>query len=819
MKSHHRIRLLALGVAAASALPAPSWAQGRPAALALEEIVVTARRREERLQDVPITVNAVTAEEILDLNVRKLEDLQAVVAGLTLQEDTIAPNASLRGVRFDSFASGNNPTVEFYMDDAPVSSQVAMQALFDIQQVEVLRGPQGTLRGRASPSGSITITTQRPLLDAFEGYIDATINGIDGRNLRGAVNLPVVRDRLAVRLAGFWEENEINRVENRFTGDGSKYEGEGWRLSVAFQPLENLSLLGIYQKVEPDRTLYYPVESAFLADPSLPAARDLVRASDRAAVHDTPTDARQEQERLTLQLAWEFSGHALHYVFGKGEEKVDRLFAADIGNGVGPGHPATAWQGSALSQELDSVQDKESHEIRLQSSEPLFGRLDYVAGFFSIENDPVNRVVPKTPLAIFFPTPFGYVGPVAYSVATTPIRTSGPQDEKSWFANLTWHFTDATELSLGARRIDFEEQRSLLVGGNVLVGPGSPFDSGLGEWDTTIYSATFKHRFSDELMAYASYGTSWRPGINAVGDFSLVKSPEQLRFTTLDPEESESFELGVRSTHLDGRLTLNASAFYQEFDNYPYRSGGNGVYYVNYEAVRDAQGQVVGLNPTVGQFNFVAAVPVEVVGFELESAFQATDRWNLGGLFSYARGEIDSGTVPCNDYLPHDGIPDRGGVPTLADIQAAAGSANLTSCEVDYRANFAPLWTATLTSEYRLPLGAYEGYLRGLWTFFGKSKNDPANPFDDVDAYNLLNLYAGLRDPGGRWEAMLYVKNLFDVDKVTSRDIDPESLAFTGIDALAQRAVASLGGRLVSNYRQVALTPPQEVGLNLRVRF
>ncbi len=784
MKKFERTLLAASLMAVGSAPVVPALAQSGNENVTLEEIIVTARRRDESLQDVPVTVNAVTADQIRDLNIRDVESLQSVVAGLTLQEDTIAPNASLRGVRFDTFASGNNATVEFYLNDAPISSQSAMQALFDVSQIEVLRGPQGTLRGRASPSGSITITTQRPILDEFGGYIDLTATDIDGNNARGALNIPIVENMLGVRVSGFWEENNINDVSSVFTGDTSEYEGHGYRLSVGFEPTDTITLNAMYQKVKPDREIWYPVESAHIIDPSLAPSDPFIEAEDRHAVMDTPEFTEQEQERFNLEASWVFAGQQLTYVYSETEQSVIRHNPVEVDptNAIDADGP-DAWQN--LSQFLDSVQESGTHEIRLQSDEPLFGKIDYVVGFLQAENEPITHLLNPTLLAVFAPTgappPNDYVGPVAHSVTQTPITTGNETDEQSWFANVTYHITDRTDVSAGLRRIDYEFDQNLIVNGTKLIGPGNVFgpagDDGHREWEETIYSFSVSHDFTEDFMGYFSYGTSWRPGVTAVGDFSLLQSELQESFTTLPPEESESFELGFKSTWLDDRLRVNATVFHQEFDDYPYRAGGEGsgggIYFISYSANRDAQGNVIGLTPEVDQHNFVAAVPVEVNGVEIETSFRATDDWDLGALFSYAKGEIDDGLVPCNDYLPHDGVPDSGGVPTLNDIAAATGGLftgdNLAACNVDFRSNFAPLWTATLTSEYRFPLGAATGYVRGLWTLYGDSENDPSNPVDDVDSYNILNLYAGMRDPDGNWEAMIYGKNIFETEEILRR--------------------------------------------------
>ena len=769
--------------------------QGTGQAFALEEIVVTARRRDETLQDVPLTVNAVTAEQLKDLNIRDFEDLEGVVAGLTLQEDTIAPNASLRGVRFDTFISGNNPTVEFYLNDAPISSQNVMQALFDVSQIEVLRGPQGTLRGRASPSGAITVTTQRPILDDFGGFVDVTATDRDSQNIRAALNVPLIENVLAVRVAGFWEENNVNDVKSAFSGDDSEYRGEGYRVSLAFEPTDTLAMNLMYQRVEPDRTLYQAVESAHLANASLPASGMTIEAEDRLAVQDVPQRADQILESLVLQASWEFGGHSLNYVGSMSDITVDRLLPDDDTNALDSSFP-NAWQGAAFAQNLESTSSRETHEIRLQSVEPLFDNLDYVVGALYSKNEPESTFTRATLLDLgFFQT-----------VNVSLIDRIAEATEKSVFANLTYHLGAATEISAGLRRIDYEDQGGLLVGGVEQAALATA-----QEEEETIYSFSVKHDFSDDLMGYFSFGTSWRPGATAVGDTSLIRSPLQESFFQLPPEESDSYELGLKATWLDGTLRTNATVFHQKFDNFPYRSGGSGVYYARY-IDHDNNGATPPV-PTAAQHNFGAGVPVEVNGVELEAFYQISDNWDVGALWSYSKGEIESGLVPCNDYLPEDGMPDSSGaVPTIGQILAAAGSDNLTACEVTQRANFAPLWTGTLTSEYSFPLGAMSGYVRGLWTFYGDSKNDPTNSVDDVDSYNILNLYAGVRDPEGDWEVMIYGKNVMDTEEVLDRSATPGSATFRAAPTFAEVSV-------VSDYRTVSLTAPREFGLNFKYNF
>lgn len=762
----------------------------------IEEVTVTARRAEESLQDVPLTVNAVSAEAIQENNIRDLEDITAIVAGLTLEEDSIAPNASMRGVRFDTFASGNNPTVEFYLNDAPIVSLSAVQAAFDIGQIEVLRGPQGTLRGRASPSGAITLTTIRPDLQEWGGYIDATIDDLGGKNSRFAINMPVQEDTLAVRLAGFYEENEANRVESINSKQSPEYDGQGYRLSVRYVPTETFEANFIYQQMDPDRVIFKQVESANKANPATdPGAQGDISASDRKAVSDIGQNTEQDLNRIGLELAWDLKSVRLNYAGSSTKMDVKRK-DIDDGGDVFFG-PDSDPELSNLGQELETNTSGHTHELRISPIELINEEWNYVAGVLYQKNQPDTDLIQQT--AVFLPS---FAGGGLATIAETPIARRSESEEQSVFANVTWKMTDQTEFALGARYINYQEEDSTAVSGNII----SARDE---EWSHTIYSLSAKHFISQDLMAYANYGTSWRPGISAIGNFSVDQSDRERRFTTLDPEESESIELGLKSTSLDGRLKVNAAAFYQTFDNYPYRSGGSGVSYVS----TDRNGV-----RSVEQHNFVAAVPVEVYGFEIESQFQITDQWYASALFSYADGEIDNGVIPCNDYNPADGKPDGNATsPTVDDIDTATDGQNVGACRVSIASNTTPDWTGTFTSKYSFEVAGLPAYVRGLINVFGDSDNDPTNKIDDVDSYNLLNLYTGVSDPDGKWHVMLYAHNVLDKEVVLSRDAEPESVS---VQVLQPPDFMSAEGETrTSTYREISTTAEREFGINFRYNF
>jgi iron complex outermembrane receptor protein len=262
-------------------------------------------------------------------------------------------------------------------------------------------------------------------------------------------------------------------------------------------------------------------------------------------------------------------------------------------------------------------------------------------------------------------------------------------------------------------------------------------------------------------------------------------------------------------------MRLNVSAFHQKFNNYPYRAPGSGVYYVNTVALTP-------LTQQVAQFNFAAAVPVEVNGVEGETSYKITPNWNVGLVASYALGKIKNGTIPCND-LNGDGKPDViTSAPSLAALQAAVGANNISQCKLTQRSSFQPPFSSTIQSEYSLPIGdSFEGYVRGLVNYNGKSQGDPTNAFDDVTDYALVNLFAGIRDNNKGWELTVYAKNVFNTTRVLTRT-DPLSTSYQQLPGAIIGGVPTITGRpsavtYTSTYNGITTTAPQEFGVTLKV--
>ncbi|MFA7585218.1 MAG: TonB-dependent receptor [Novosphingobium sp.] len=810
---------------AAGSATAPTWSGN--------EIVVQARRKDESAQDVPLVVQAVTAQELSKLNIRDFKDIQTLVPGLSMSVSAngIGTQSSLRGIAYDVNASGNNGTIEFYMNDAPLSSAILFQSMFDVGQIEVLRGPQGTLRGRASPSGSITVTTRKPDLSQPGGYADVTVNSIGGWDFNGAINVPVIADKMAVRVAGLVSENNFNRVRSLNNSTRPKQENRGIRASVRVDPFDNLSLFAAYTRSERKVVGFDQVESAELAEPGFtPASTVVITPRDRQAVMASVREWRQRFEVWNFQGEFRFAGQKLNYVGSVNKQRYNSVEPADVGGFFGPafrnvmtvtGQGPYDVTGAALTTFTHG--DQENHEFRISSEERVAGMFDYVVGYLWNKLDSPTELMSDTVVfgRPFPPMDFGMVPTPNNLLAfvRTPIHRGGGSVEKSFFGNITAHITEATELSGGVRRIKYHEDGVLGIGGACGLAtdpacfvPAATLDRTL---KATIWSASLKHRFNESLMAYVSFGSSWRPGsfTNPIMfRDNLAPTPAITSLFVMPPERSKSYEIGIKSDWFDRRLRLNITGYHQTFKNYAVVS--RGLIFAGMGVGR------TGPVPTVFTANpgIAVGVPAKVDGVEAELSFQATPRFNMGLVAAYSKSKIKNGVIPCNDYiLPDgtagsDGVPDRSTrVPTYAEIMSVTNGDGVAFCRSNKRAGTGAPFSMTFNSEYSHPLSdSTDAYLRGFVNYNGKSQNDPNNAIDDIKAYALVNLFLGIRDPDGAWDLGVYAKNVFDSRRVLTRNANA---AVTGYRSLLG---ASNG---VTSYRSITYSAPREFGVHARMSF
>ncbi|MEO6093753.1 MAG: TonB-dependent receptor [Novosphingobium sp.] len=809
------------------------------------EIIVSARRRDESVQDVPSTVNVVTAAQVEKLNLRNFTEISSVVPGLQLTAVSSFNNsATVRGIAFEPTASGNNPSIEFYLNDAPIASGFLFQSTFDFGQFELQRGPQGTLRGRASPSGSIAVTTRRPDLSEPGVVLNGTVTNLRAHKLDGAFNIPIIKDVLAVRIAGVIDNNRGNFVSTIKEQSDPNFNQrafgrvEGIRGSVRFEPTEWATINFMAQKLHSETHRLTQVVSNSLFVTGAPQTGQLIRPFDRLGIEDVGPYDRQDLQVYVGNVDIRFAGQRLSYVGSYSKQSLGNLGPQDPGDFFAPPRIATtgrafvdppgfapvcANEASILTvapntgsyyQCTTSLAKRKAHELRLASDARIGGIFDYVVGLFYDHNNNPSDLTSETPLVIQTSAAPNYV---VAAVSPTAIQRRGTSTEKSAFGNVVAHLLDdKLELSGGLRYIDYRNQNTLALAS------APSFALNIASRDAqqihkTIYTGSIKYKITPDIMVYALTGSSFRPGPRVVGDFSrgplgTGQTALEQQYTILPAETSKSYEIGAKTSFLNGRGRLNISAYHQTFKNYPFR--GPPVFYLNYSIAGGV------LTPAVSTFNFVSAVPVTVNGVEGEASFQIMDRWSLGVNASYADGKIKGGTIACTD-LNGDGRPDLNpATPSLAQLQAAVGAGNaLSQCTgINRRSAQSPKFSANIQSEFGFDItSSMDGFVRGLYAFNGKTVNDPDNVFDNVGSYGLLNLYAGIRDKDGAWEITLFGKNILRERQILN--VGGTQLSTTYRQLTPPTFRVPVTNSFVSEYRDISVTAPREFGVNLRVAF
>jgi iron complex outermembrane receptor protein len=816
----NKFRLFALASASVVTFASTATAQAATAGAAvtqadqatLGEIVVTARRRSESLQEVPQSVSAVTADTLQRLNITQFADVQSVVPGLSLQNagDGFTNSAALRGVSFDVNTAAPLGTVALYLNDAPVQPLFLFASLFDVGQIEVLRGPQGTTRGVSAPSGAITVTTHKPDLSEFGGYADVTLTDQHGRNAQAAINVPIIKDVLAVRASGLIEQIDPNGVRSIHNPLRPSQKTSAERVSVSFEPSDVFNANVTYQHL--DRRLQGfdqvsgPGQGTFVNPPIAPF--------DRAAVEDGISDSRIHLDVVTAQIDSRIFGQHLSYVGSYQHEKIHGrglgYLASDMGNIL---------PGIELYNYNDDFTTWTTQEIRL-ASDPAPGRFfDYTVGAFYNWQELGGHVIYPGPLLQgAFGPPFTAPNLGAYNPKyQLPIGIDIPStnQETSLFGSLTLHLGAHTELSGGVRHIWSVVNRTTIVtvGPGLLAVPAIALGGACGPLPSTypgacdvplpgsptsvsarssetpnIYNLSLSHRFTRDFLAYVNTGTSFRAGFNSLGLTGPIltdPSPALQSLTNHPAERSRSYEIGFKSTFLDGRARLNADIFRQRFSNFTLF-----VPNINY---------ISGSGPAL--FAFTQSVDALVRGFEIDTAFQVTHDWNVALQASYADGEVQGTLVPCNTY-------DAAGNPTYNQgfVSLCPGGS----------ASRLPYWNATLTSEYNHQLtDKVDGFIRGLFTYYPENKNRAEANFT-VPNYGLLNLYAGVRSQDGGWEVAVFAKNALGNETLLDRSPVAQSLDnVVGIPGIG------FAGQFPSSsgYYATQVTPRREVGINVRYAF
>jgi len=699
---------------------------------ALEEVVVTAQKRAESVQDIPATVNVITGDVLKDFNAFSLLDLEALTAGLQIDSFTgRSGRMTLRGINFNP-NSAAEAAVTTYWNQAIVDSNAIFQQLFDVERIEVLRGPQGTLAGRTSPAGAININTARLNLDATEGEVRATFTDNDGINTQLAGSLPLIPGRLAVRVAGVFDESDMDEIVNVLSGETSATETKAGRLSLSWMPADSLSIDFAAQYLERDLDDLGVLSGTPTDDPRLDPEGALGtldsydRRDARVGIDGVYDNTQAEYLNTSLVLNWDLGSHTVTSVTGYHETDSLRRFD----QAQGSANPDNVAERVAIDDRTDW-----SQEVRFANNESE--RWDYMVGVYFEESD------------IFFSQENMQIPISPFAGGSTVLLFPAEAERWGVFTHNQFYLTDKWTMQLGLRYQEYEANRDTQVvagpNGISIAPPGFVLEQVLSEDnlrytdDSLTGQVALEYAVDDDINVYGVVSTGWRPGGVSVTPSAL---PEDVLL--FDAEDSVSYELGFKSILSDGAVRLNGSAYFHDFDGYIQRQ--NVLNVMNPDGSIDRSGVT-----TNGD--------AEIWGAELELSANISANWYLGGSLSYSQGEYADGTtLPCNEY-------DDSGLPVFPPGQP------VSLCdEGGNQLGRVPEWTASINSEYRVDFGVFQGYGRVLLAYTGDQTAEAATETADaidLDAFSTLDAYLGVRTD--RWHIEVFARNLFDEEALLTR--------------------------------------------------
>jgi outer membrane receptor protein involved in Fe transport len=563
-------------VIALAALPCPVLAQEAPEPSAdttrnqartgqSDVIVVTATRREMNVQDIPISVTAFSQEELTIKGIVGYEGLALETPGAVLNKPTANFNTfSVRGIATNGYGANLQNTVAVYIDELPISangnSTQLDSTLFDVERVEFLRGPQGTLFGSGSLAGAVRILTKSPDLNDFdaEALVDFGITEGDSFRQRynGMVNVPIVEDKLALRVVGFYRDEE-GWVENIGTGveNANTLEAYGGRAILQWEPTDDLSLrfMALHETSEP--------EDSQLINPNLGDDRD-TRRTRRPDIYAGYLDSYN----ATLDYDFGFANLTSSTTYSL----YDQKFIIDL----------DATFGGAVPFALDALayDDAFVQEMRLVSAEG--GRFDWVAGaFYYYKRRDVDFNYRSSQ---DFLDARGLTGlPDEYYSRSS---THAISHELAAFGELTYRFSDNFWLTGGLRYGALDVQgfaegsgytsnylTAALTGysGPLTVTPNVAATGEEGTEEGPSYKFSASYRPVDNMTVYATYSTGFRaPVVNARGGLASTVDPTDIVIPDgASSDELENYEIGVKGNWFDGRLRANIAAYYIEWSN------------------------------------------------------------------------------------------------------------------------------------------------------------------------------------------------------------------------------------------------------------
>lgn len=774
--------LLPVGANAQSvAAPASSAMQGTIATAGMEEIVVTARRREENLSNVPISISAISAEQLKARSMQNENDLQSAVPGLLIRQNGSANafNYAIRGQTIDTYTS-SPPGVLPYIDDVQIVSHSAT-AFYDLENIQVLKGPQGTLFGRNATGGAVLFQTANPK-DEFAGYVQASYGNFNTRKVEAAVTLPLTIG-LSLRVAGLYQGGGAfvrNLVDGRDLGDQGQ---KSMRATVVFNRIEGLTSTTVGQYTRDDGTntpgeaysAYAPGSTyngkplysgaAAIYEPGVPVFNAFIAAHPNIYQGGVLTFTARENllgpwiaganVRLTHQARNAFAINTTTYEISPsltlknivGYNNSDSQDGNDY-----DGTPYTIFQSggtpTANATSLNNPQPFElsteqlSDELQLQGK-ALDSALDYVVGFYFLNQHDLEN----SHLYAFDFSPIAPGLPLTYSSRSRDRSTAG-------FAQVTYKLTDRINLTGGFRytneKLSFaQDPQSTLFNPQLTHQENSA--------SKPSWTASLDTKLTQSLLAYVTTRGSWRAGgynytvfpANATGEGGGNR---------FEPETTKDVEAGLKysGSELGMPITFDADIFNQWVSN----------------VQRAAYVPGPGGTPSL----LTANVPnAEVTGVEADFKIRPTPWLLLGVSGTYTDARYTNGNLTilgtAFSYGPYADAPRTSGSLYAELSQSLPNDAGAVRLRAD---------------------------VFGQSNFYFSNVANTLSPGTQIPGYSLTNMRLTWSDfLGTKLTAALYVRNVFDKPYYTGGNATGSTL---GINVVNPGQPRMFGGEVCFNF-------------------
>lgn len=677
------------------------------------EIIITAQKRAENIQSVPLAVSVVSPTQLAAAGVRNFQDLGRISPTLTIRpaEQPVNSNVSLRGVGTFAFGIGVESSVAVLVDEVPMSLQArAFSDLPDVERIEVLRGPQSTLYGKSASAGLINIVTRQPT-DTFKARFNAigTTDSEYGGNF--SISGPVSQQVGYVLSASYssWDGNVRNVFTDKQVNGRETFNTRG---KIRWEPQSNATV-----------TL-----SANYVNGNTTVGRPFIRMDPNALFRNTPgltqpvvmpgvvisPDNQDVSNNYPSRTKYWGAGGSLRTELGIGSgltfisitsydkfHQDDYLDQDDTSYSGAVGHNN---QVGALSAKLVT------QELRLQSdgSKPF----RYTLGAYYAD--------------VSFSRPF-LRGP-AFAAANWDATSQSRQI--SGFAQIDWEIVPKLTLTGGGRVQN--ERVAYTFRDNLAVAPNQSFFSGHAEDTAGTYKFSARYEITPDISFFGTYATGYK---GQTYDLTTGFNANRAAAGPIRPERSRDKEFGIRTQFLDRRLTLNATYFDTDYD--------------------DLQAQTIETLAD-GTFNYrlTNVGGLNTKGVEVDTALRFGEDLNLGGSAAYLDAKYTS--FPVAQCWPRQTVA-QGCVPSTTP--GAPSSQNLTGA----RAVQAPKWKFTVNADYTPSLGhGLRGVAQVNWQYQSSVYYVAEDPETFQPGYHIVNLNLGIRSEDRRWEIVGFVNNLFD---------------------------------------------------------